>query len=116
MAMCMNPRCDGKQYLCGKCRKQFPTLAASMDKEKRSRRNNRGSTMYGRSYGSSKRPSGASGSINPRTGEGHSTQYYDDNTRLSWDTDGSGESNQHWTDQNKGKKNPGRHQPPGHAK
>ena len=78
-------------------------LAASLDEKKRNRNNNRGSTMYGRSYGSSKKPSGASGSFNPRT-------------RQSWDTDGSGESNRHWTDQNKGKKDPGRHQPPGHAK
>ena len=42
MSMCMNARCDGKSYLCGKCRKMYPLLAQSMAEEKRkSRERNR---------------------------------------------------------------------------
>lgn len=79
-------------------------------------RRSRGSMMYGRSYNSSEEPTGASGEIDPSTGKGHATQYYADRTRVSWDTDGEGESNTHWTNQNVSKKNRNRHTPPPHAK
>lgn len=114
---CTNSKCDSRTWLCGRCRKMFPMLAASLDEERRNRRrNNRGSTMYGRNYASTKAPKGASGGFNPRSGRGHGTQYYDDGTRVSWDTDGQGDSNRHWTNQNVGKGNPRRHQRPPHAK
>lgn len=57
--ICMNSRCNGTVFLCGKCRKIYPALANSLDEKKRERRNlNRGKTSYGRgstsgSYGTS---------------------------------------------------------------
>lgn len=91
--------------------------AAMEEYERKKRREqNRGSMMYGRNYGSTQEPRGASGHFNPRTGEGHSTQYYDDNYRYSWETDGEGESNEHWTNQNVGKGHQRRHEEPPHAK
>ena len=74
-------------------------------------------TMYDRGE-SSKDPKGASGSYNLRGDQkGHSTQYYDDNTRVSWDTDGKTDSDtgRHWTNQSKAKGSTGRHTPPSHA-
>jgi len=106
MSLCMNSRCNGTTWLCGKCRKLYPSLAWSLDQKKRERNRN-GSTMYDRSS----KPRGASGGFNARTGKGHGTQYYSDNTRVSWDTDGQGDSNTHWTDQNKSKGSRRRHRP-----
>jgi membrane protein involved in colicin uptake len=73
-------------------------------------------TMYDRSV-SSESPAGARGSYNLRGDRrGHSTQYYPDGTRKSWDTDGTGDNqNEHWTDQNVPKGRRGRHNPPPHA-
>lgn len=61
--LCRNPRCDGKTWLCGKCRKQYPFLADSLDEKRRQksrqgRDDRRGQASYGRnsrsgSYGSS---------------------------------------------------------------
>lgn len=49
MSFCMNARCNGSDYLCGKCRKQFPLLAMSLDEKRRERRTqNRNKTTYGR--------------------------------------------------------------------
>ena len=42
----------------------------------------------------------------------HVTQYYHDNYRLSWDTDGESDRRYHWTDQNVSSKHPQRHTPP----
>lgn len=51
MSMCMNPRCNGTDFLCGKCRKIYPLLAASLDQKKRERRGNkRGGTMRSTSF------------------------------------------------------------------
>ncbi len=36
---CKNPgRCDGQKYLCGNCRRMFPTLAMDLDRKKRERK------------------------------------------------------------------------------
>lgn len=44
--LCMNPKCDGNTYLCGKCRKLYPSLAASLDEKRRQGKQNRnGGTM-----------------------------------------------------------------------
>jgi hypothetical protein len=59
---------------------------------------------------------GARGSYDFVERKGHVTQSYADNTRYSWDLDHSGSSNGHWTDQRVGKNQPGRHEPPTHAK
>lgn len=40
MSMCMNSRCNGTDFLCGKCKKLYPSLAASLAEKKRSRNNN----------------------------------------------------------------------------
>lgn len=42
----------------------------------------------------------------------HVTQYYHDNYRLSWDTDGESDKKRHWTNQNLSRKHPLRHKPP----
>lgn len=121
--LCRNPRCDGTNWMCGRCRQQYPNAARAIDERKQEERDrqrrNRGSTMYGRNFQSNQEPTSAKGWVNPRTGEGHSSQQYSDNTRVSWDTDGHGESNIHWTNQNvpKGRRNKDRrHTPPPHAK
>ncbi|MCX4098028.1 hypothetical protein [Nocardia sp. alder85J] len=44
MSLCMNPRCDGDKWLCGKCRKLYPSTARAIDERKRgsqSRNSNR---------------------------------------------------------------------------
>lgn len=46
MGLCMNPRCNGTDWLCSKCKKMFPALAASIAQRRRER--NRGKTAYGR--------------------------------------------------------------------
>jgi hypothetical protein len=49
MSWCTNLRCNGTDYLCGKCRKLYPNLAESLDQKKRQRREGRqGQTSYGR--------------------------------------------------------------------
>lgn len=113
----MGKKGHGQFCMCG-CRDAERLARASRRDSSggRSSRDNNASMMYGRRYRSSQEPVGASGSINPRTGEGHMSQYYADNTRVSWDTDGQGgESRAHWTNQNVGKKNQNRHTPPPHA-
>lgn len=60
MSICMNPRCDGTNYLCGKCRKLYPMLAASLDEKKRQRRSGnrgerRGGTMNSTAFRSRQR-------------------------------------------------------------
>lgn len=46
----------------------------------------------------------------------HVTQVYEDNKRVSWDTDGKADQNLHWTDQSKHREDPGRHKPPPDAR
>ncbi len=46
MSMCFNPRCNGTDWLCGKCKKLYPSLAASLAEKRRE--GNRGKTSYGR--------------------------------------------------------------------
>ncbi|HSE61593.1 MAG TPA: hypothetical protein VLA88_04850 [Candidatus Saccharimonadales bacterium] len=72
--------------------------------------------MYDRGARSDHEPTGASGYVNLPSGEGHGTQYYDDGYRLSRDTDGEGDGQVHWTDQNVGRKHDGRHTPPPDAR
>lgn len=36
MSMCTNSRCNGTDFLCGKCKKQYPFLADSLAQKKRS--------------------------------------------------------------------------------
>lgn len=66
---------------------------------------------------STESPVGATGSYDLRGDNGgHSTQYYDDKTRVSWNTDSGGRvSFLHWTAQKLGKGSKGRHKPPPHA-
>jgi hypothetical protein len=40
--LCMNPRCNGRDYLCGRCRKLYPSLALAMDQKRRERKNRGG--------------------------------------------------------------------------
>ena len=46
----------------------------------------------------------------------HVTQYYKDNYRVSWDTDGESDKGHHWTNQNLPYKHPDRHIPPEDAR
>lgn len=46
----------------------------------------------------------------------HVTQYYGDNYRVSWDTDGKSDKNYHWTDQNFPSSHPEAHIPPEDAR
>ena len=46
----------------------------------------------------------------------HVTQYYKDNYRVSWDTDGKSDKNYHWTDQNFPSSHPEAHIPPEDAR
>ena len=46
MSMCVNPRCNGTDFLCGKCKKVYPALAASLAAKRRE--GNQGKTGYGR--------------------------------------------------------------------
>lgn len=75
-------------------------------------------TLYDRGM-SGKPPAGAGGYVNihgPQAGQGHSTQWYEDNTRASWDHSPQGDGTPHWTDQSIPKGQPGRHTPPPHAR
>ena len=58
--------------------------------------------------------SGEGNYINVRTGEGHTTQWYKDGYRVSWDTKDGGKTEQvHWTNQNVSKRKPNeRHKEP----
>ncbi len=78
-----------------------------------------GSTMYDRRARTGSEPAGASGEIDPRTGKGHGSQWYDDGYRVSRDTDGQGDQRVHWTDERipKGKRRyDERHTPPSDAR
>lgn len=83
-----------------------------------------GGTLYDRRARSDLVPKGVStrdNNSNDRSGvfydrkgpvDLHVTQYYEDNTRLSWDTDGKTDRDRHWTDQNVQSSAPGRHRKP----
>lgn len=79
---------------------------------------NKGFTIYNRSARKNT-PIGGSGEenyINVRTGRGHTTQWYDDGYRISWDTEDGGKTEKaHWTNQNVSKRNPHRHDEPDDA-
>jgi hypothetical protein len=75
-----------------------------------------GSTMYDRRARTDHEPTGASGLIDAFSGEGHSSQWYDDGYRVSRDTDGQSDDLVHWTDQSKGKHHRDRHKPPPDAR
>jgi hypothetical protein len=72
--------------------------------------------MYDRRARAGSEPSGASGTVNLPSGEGHGTQYYEDGYRVSRDTDGQSDSNEYWTNQNVRKGRRGRHAPPPDAR
>jgi hypothetical protein len=73
-------------------------------------------TMYDRSL-SAKPPAGAVGKYSLDGQErGHSTQYYADGTRVSWETDAEGDFGLHWTDQKVRRGRKHRHTPPPHSK
>lgn len=74
-----------------------------LDEWKRNQGRGGGSTMYDR---------GAGGSVDLPSGQGHSTQFYDDGYRLSRDTDGQADSQVHWTDQSVRKGSSKRHKSP----
>ncbi len=87
-----------------------------------------GGTLYDRRARSSKMPTGV-GNRDNATGDRsgtfydrnrdidlHVTQYYDDKTHVSWDTDGKTDRGRHRTDQSKHKGDPGRHTPPPDAR
>ena len=46
----------------------------------------------------------------------HVTQYYEDNYRVSWDTDGKSDRDHHWTDQSLPSGHPDKHNPPEDAR
>lgn len=46
--MCTNPRCNGTDFLCGKCKKLYPSLAASLAERKRAARGGRGAGRVAR--------------------------------------------------------------------
>lgn len=57
-----------------------------------------------------KRPQGSTADIN----SGHTSQYYDDNYRISWDD--PNQQKRHWTDQDRPKGSADRHREPDDAK
>lgn len=74
---------------------------------------NPGGTLYDRRARSSREPSGAEGIFARHDGgREHTTQYYDDNYRLSSDIVDGKNVKRHWTNQNAKKKSPNRHVPP----
>ncbi len=78
----------------------------------------KGFTMYDRRARSSTEigGSGKENSINIRTGVGHTTQWYKDGYRVSWDTEDGGQTEKaHWTNQNVSKHHPDRHKKPNDA-
>ena len=80
---------------------------------------NKGFTMYDRNarINTEIGGSGKGNYINVRTGEGHTTQWYDDGYRISWDTkDGGMTEKSHWTNQNVSKGDQHRHDAPDDAK
>lgn len=84
----------------------------------------RGGTLYDRRARTGSTPRGVSTRDNKtRNRDGvfydrnrdvdlHVTQYYDDNKRVSWDTDGTSDRDRHWTDQDLPYDHPERHRPP----
>ena len=84
----------------------------------------RGGTLYDRRARTGSTPRGVSTRDNEtRNREGifydrhrdvdlHVTQYYDDNKRVSWDTDGTSDRDRHWTDQDLPYDHPEKHRPP----
>lgn len=80
---------------------------------------NKGFTMYDRNarINTEIGGSGKGNYINVRTGEGHTTQWYDDGYRISWDTkDGGMTEKSHWTNQNVPRGDQHRHDAPDDAK
>lgn len=61
--MCMNPRCNGTDFLCGKCKKLYPSLAAALAQKKRS---SSGSGGGQRRSGSNRSFPANNGSVNGR--------------------------------------------------
>jgi len=60
--------------------------------------------------------SGEENYIDVRTGVGHTTQWYKDGYRVSWDTKDGGQTEKvHWTNQNVSKRHPDRHKAPDDA-
>lgn len=80
---------------------------------------NKGFTMYDRNARTNTEigGSGKGNYINVRTGEGHTTQWYKDGYRISWDTkDGGMTEKSHWTNQNVSKRDQRRHDAPDDAR
>lgn len=90
--------------------------------------NSPGGTLYDRRVRASKTPTGIA-TTNNTTGDRsgtfydrsrdidlHVTQYYDDKTHVSWDTDGKTDRDRHWTNQRKKSHKSGRHTPPPDAR
>ena len=78
-------------------------------------KDNKGFTMYDRRARTNTRVGGGGKEnyIDVRTGEGHTTQWYGDGYRVSWDTKDGGKTEQaHWTNQNLPYGHPDRHKPP----
>lgn len=74
MSKCSNPaRCDGYQWLCGRCRRAFPTLARQYDarkqeqRESRQNRNNGGGSQWSTQDRNSDATVRVSGGYNRRT-------------------------------------------------
>lgn len=47
MSSCRNPRCDSGNFLCGKCRRQFPQAAKALDERKQQGRSKSGRAARG---------------------------------------------------------------------
>lgn len=70
MGICTNSRCDGTNWLCGKCRKLYPASARAIDERKREQRRD-----AARARG---RPPGSTYHVGRPHTSGHSPDYHAD--------------------------------------
>lgn len=69
MTLCTNVRCNGTDFLCGKCRRQYPGLASSLDDKKRAARSSgNGRSGGGRSRNSNRSFPANNGTVGGRSG------------------------------------------------
>lgn len=113
----------GSQNYVNNSSKESKTYSRNVPEERENQNytisRNKGFTMYDRNarINTEIGGSGKGNYINVRTGEGHTTQWYDDGYRISWDTkDGGMTEKSHWTNQNVPKGDQYRHDAPDDAK
>lgn len=78
MSKCSNPaRCDGYQWLCGRCRRAFPTLARQYDARKQEQRESRRNRNNSRG---NRRSTESNSAVDAGYGQiGNDSMYYDTN-------------------------------------